>query len=406
MDKKDMLCKANKCPTYCQCFYNVNELVHVVDCFNVTWKDPVANLPQKSTTVFLDGNTNIAPVVRRLLIGLSNLEILYINNSGLRIIHRDLFQGVPNLKELHLEDNQLYSISGDEFDFTPKLQELFLNQNELHFLSPNAFWNLSKLKILSLHKNKLSQPQLWTVAHNLSEITFSQNPFICTCNFVIPLQQWVGQTQDIQFQDVANTYCNDELHTPIMQYNDSTCYEIEVIKEKKISLLVIIAPTVSIFLFLSILSILLYLYRLEMKVWLYSRYGVRLFYTNKDADKGKVFHAFISYANEDGHWIAGTLVPQLTDYKLCIHQRDFPVGGFIAESIVEAVEKSQWCQFEFNTAHMQSLQDKCKRLIVVLYQEVDKNINDALFWSKKIRMSQFCSADNPSWIQTCEKETH
>uniref|UniRef100_T1IZL4 TIR domain-containing protein n=1 Tax=Strigamia maritima TaxID=126957 RepID=T1IZL4_STRMM len=150
-----------------------------------------------------------------------------------------------------------------------------------------------------------------------------------------------------------------------------------------------------------------------MKVWLHSRYGVRFFY-NKDADIGKVYSAFISYAEEDEDWITEELLSQLEDYKLCILQRDFPIGDKV-ESLLQAVEsscrtvviltpnylKSDWCQFEFDTAHMQSLQDKCERLVVVRLEAVDNcemntnlgaylktntyldiNINDGLFWEK------------------------
>uniref|UniRef100_T1IVY8 TIR domain-containing protein n=1 Tax=Strigamia maritima TaxID=126957 RepID=T1IVY8_STRMM len=386
IQKNQMMCEnVETCLSQCRCFFN--DELSIMDCFNVTWKQPTTILHENFTTIFFDGNTNIGSVVSRLLINSPILQTLYLNNSGLLIISKDMFQGVGGLKELYLEENQL------------------------EYISPDVFMNLPKLKILSLRKNKLQQPQFWIMAlPHLSEITFSENNFVCDCEFVTSFQKWVTKHQKIKFHDLNVTYCEDS-SVPIIYFNDSSCYEMI---NKEIQMVLIIAPTVSIFTFLIIFLIFLYLYRVEVKVWLYSKYGVRMFYNNdKDADVGKVYSAFISYASEDEQWMVENLLPQLEDYKLCIHNRDFPVGEFISDSIMSAVKnscrtvillsrhflKSRWCQFEFDTAHLQSMQDKCKRLVVVRLEkmdesEIDKNvsaylktntyldINDAFFWDK------------------------
>uniref|UniRef100_T1IV19 TIR domain-containing protein n=1 Tax=Strigamia maritima TaxID=126957 RepID=T1IV19_STRMM len=383
INKSELMCENTKtCLSQCRCFFN--DELSIMDCFNVTWEQPTAIVKEKFTTIFFDGNINIGSVVSILLTNSPTLQTLYLNNSGLMIISKDMFQGVPGLKELYLEENQL------------------------QYISPDVFMNLPKLKILSLYKNKLQQPQFWKMAlPHLSEITFSENNFVCDCEFIIPFKKWAIEHQlEITFPDLDITYCNSST-VPITNFIDSSC----LVDNQNIKLILIIAPTGSILSFLVIFGILLYLYRLEMKVWLYSRYGVRLFY-NKDADIGKVYSAFISYADEDEDWMIEELLPRLDDYKLCIHQRDFPFGDKI-ESLLQAVEsscrtvviltpnylKSDWCLFEFDTAHMQSLQDKCKRLVVVLLEAVDKcemnknlsaylktntylDINDALVWEK------------------------
>uniref|UniRef100_T1IMN8 TIR domain-containing protein n=1 Tax=Strigamia maritima TaxID=126957 RepID=T1IMN8_STRMM len=291
------------------------------------------------------------------------------------------------------------------------LKELYLEENQLEYISPDVFMNLPKLKILSLRKNKLQQPQFWMMAlPHLSEITFSENNLVCHCDFIISFKKWVTEHQlTITFPDLDVTYCKGST-VPISNFNDSTCL-IEVINQD-VKLILIIAPTVSIISFLVIFGIFLYFYRLEMKVWLYSKYGMR-FYNNKDADIGKVYSAFISCAPEDEEWIIEEPLPRLDKHKLCILQRDFPAGGYIAESIIYAVEnscrtviiltpnylKSQWCKFEFDTAQMQAQKDKCKRHVVVLLEAVEKcemnknlgsylktntylDINDGLFWEK------------------------
>uniref|UniRef100_T1INX2 Uncharacterized protein n=1 Tax=Strigamia maritima TaxID=126957 RepID=T1INX2_STRMM len=259
IQEKQLFCENDeKCLDHCSCFYNkVSE--NILDCFNVTWKHPLAVLQENYTTIFFDGNTNI--------------ETVATLKHNLMSIPKDMFRSVPNLKELHLEENNLTKINDDDFQFNSQLEILHLHENKLEYISLNALRNLSNLKWLTLHKNMLQQPHFWTI---------------------LPLN--------------------------LTKYHS-----------------VKMTPTVSIFLLFTMVLLLMYFYRLEMKVWFYSRYGELLFY-NKNDDNEKLYDAFISYANEDDEWVTKELVHRLNEYKLCIHQRDFSVGGLNADSIAHAVQ--------------------------------------------------------------------
>jgi hypothetical protein len=105
-------------------------------------------------------------------------------------------------------------------------------------------------------------------------------------------------------------------------------------------------------------------------------------------ERDKLFDAFVSYSAKDEAFVVEELAPILENgdpsYKLCLHYREFPAGGYISDTIVQAVEsskrtimvlsenfiKSEWCRFEFKSAHHQVLRDKRKRLIVILLGEV------------------------------------
>lgn len=128
-------------------------------------------------------------------------------------------------------------------------------------------------------------------------------------------------------------------------------------------------------------------YKTEIKVWLYS-HNITWPISEESLDQNKKYDAFISFSHKDLEFIENELVPGLeggsTPFKLCLHYRDWAVGGYIPFQIARSVDESRrtvivlsqnflesmWAGSEFRTAYMSALKEGRSRLIVILYGNV------------------------------------
>ena len=171
-----------------------------------------------------------------------------------------------------------------------------------------------------------------------------------------------------------------------------------------------------------IISILVHVYRRELKAIINTHLNRWPFGGKNDSDSTKIYDAFVSYSENDRHWVVNILQERLEKrhpiFKLCIHHRDFEIGTPIVKNILNSVEKSnrmlivlsrtflqsEWCMLEFRTAHHKVLEDRLK-LIVILFDDVTLDeldgeiklylrtntylsIKDKWFWEKLIHAMQ------------------
>ena len=275
---------------------------------------------------------------------------------------------------------------------------------------------------LTLHRNKLETVDLTKFIAkngNLSRLTLSENPWVCNCSFGPRFQEWIrknikiiSDANDIECQDNETVETNNATDViqrytflgnfvnesqginatlkALLYVNFSYCYpnNSKVVHQSSENKKAVIALSVSGCLFLLMLTVALSVYssREIIKVWLYNRYGFR-FNKKEERNDGKQFDAFVSYSQQDQKFVTKALVPKLEQkkpyYHLCLHYRDWPIGGAIAQTICESVEKShrtiillsenfmksEWCQYEFKAAHYRVLHDKTIRLIVILLDD-------------------------------------
>ena len=107
------------------------------------------------------------------------------------------------------------------------------------------------------------------------------------------------------------------------------------------------------------------------------------------------FDAFVSYCTADREWVLSVLIPKLENgpnpYKLCIHDRNFRPGVYIAENILAAIEssritilvvsksftRSSWCDLEVNAAQKHHLQHLNTGIIAIVLPSYRTKRNSA-----------------------------
>nr|CAD7568689.1 unnamed protein product [Timema californicum] len=355
------------CPTNCTCYNDQSWSANVVDCSRAGYSDGLPErIPMDATELYLDGN-DIRTLGSHAFIGRKRLKILLLNASSIDIIHNRTFNGLRELELLRLDDNRMRELRGYEFDGCVRQGR---NETDGEYIDEDM-------------KDDEGEPGFFLLLDNTT-----------TCAGANAIEKLMNDTFS-----ATNTMIRRQI---IADY------------------LPLLITTMCFFALVVVLTLLVFFYRQEMRVWFHSRYGIRLFYRGVEIDRDdreKLFDAFVSYSSKDEAFVAEELAPTLEHgdppYKLCLHYRDFPVGAFIADTIVQAVEssrrtimvlsenfiKSEWCRFEFKSAHHQVLRDRRRRLIVVLLGEVpqkdlDPDIRlylktntylqwgDKLFWEK------------------------
>lgn len=425
---------------------------------------------RKKLKVLFLNNSNVETIQNRTFNGLKELEILQLDSNRLTSLNGFEFVGLEGLQELHLQHNRIVSIQEGTFQHLTQLRILRLDNNLLVDISFSTFpvKSLSELYLAgnqwSCNCDFVERFREFLTRH---EFVKQKNQIKCRNEVIdsneIPASTGSGSEPVLHRNPVRNNNNNkyrsgrsgssSEVVTlgyegrvarntvdrgflvlaensmnkcagasmEFIENGNLTSTKKTILSQQPIEDYVpLVIATLSGFLFIIVVTLVLFVFRQEMRVWFHSRFGIRLFYRANDCDKAerdKLFDAFISYSSKDEAFVSEELAPLLEhgdpNYKLCLHYRDFPVGAYIADTIVQAVEssrrtimvlsenfiKSEWCRFEFKSAHHQVLRDRRRRLIVILLGEVphkdlDPDIRlylktntylqwgDKLFWEK------------------------
>lgn len=390
------------CPENCTCYYDQSWNTNIVDCGGKRHTAVPRKIPMDVTELYLDGS-DIPTLSSHTFIGRKNMKILYLNNSNVHTIDNRTFNGLRDLLVLNLDHNRLTALHGYEFERLVYLQELYLSYNMITSISNVTFSALKSIEILHLDHNFISHYQVWLLNSNprLQEIRLAHNPWTCECSFVGEMKEFLHLKGDY-VRDIYDLECNFNHSSShlVLEFNTTACNNFTanaMRREFDISeILPILIIGGSVLFGVLFAIILIFVYRKEMGVWFYAKYGIRLFNGGKGrasqrggGDEDKLFDAFVSYSKKDEAFVTQILAPELEcglpAYRLCLHYRDLPVGGYMSDAIVEAMEssrrtililsenflKSEWCRFEFKSAHREALGACQHRLLVIALGKVD-----------------------------------
>ncbi len=341
---------------HCVSYNHIQSNMYTLDCSTCHLK----KLPQLN----MDGFS-----FRIEVILMSNNQISDLCETGPKDINGKNTYGLyfpipPNVELMDFRNNSLKSICDD---FFRKLD----HSNHTH------------LTRLDLRHNQLTTLSKYVVSNQFRldfVILLEGNRFLCTCDNIWTLKDWIVVQTDEWLPDLKSVECRDKKGKRFVdiKQSDVNCNTSSMWQNVTIGM----ATTVGILIFIGV-----YLYRVKskVKVWLYMKFGWHpLDKGDNDNDITDMdYDAFISYSHEDLAWVRENLLDFLQadkyGFTVCLHERDWPVGVLITENILLSVKHSRrmimvlsenylnsvWCRMEFQAAHREMLEGRTKYLIMI-----------------------------------------
>ncbi|KAG8222348.1 hypothetical protein J437_LFUL001335, partial [Ladona fulva] len=372
---------------------------------------------------------------------LPELKELYASQCGVDLVEKNAFLNVFSLEKIDLSSNSLNSLPHDVFfplkhlksldlsfnKFTNGLGLLFSSQMDLLDMSSNFMSSAedliahgSKVRRINLANNVLRYlkelkintaddgalveeldlssnliPALSLTECNtlstLKQLNLSENQFNCDdCN-LLDFQYWLNQSDSSIFTSPPEDFLCAA--PPLARKSKTRVIDAEYNKDCiGPDVLIISGGTFSgLALLIALICGICYLYRFEIS------YILHLIKVKRRSAKGEgkphsecIYDAFVSYSGHDRNWVLRVLQPYLEEgedkYQLCLHDRNFTLGGIISQNIIESIEKSrktililskgfvdsQWCRWEMEMANHKLFHDSRDFLVLVELNRLDR----------------------------------
>ena len=281
---------------------------------------------------------------------------------------------------LHIEMNLIDSLENlGVRNYISQLSRLYLQKNKLQKIPDYLVPALIHLDELSLSDNLLTAIPHGFRYMNHTKLSLGGNVLTCDCH-ARWLLSWI-RSYEHNIIDVDNIFCDSGEQLMMKNPYDFICE----LSQEEIALIAMAAT----FAMLVLAAILVYRYRVEIKIVLFTRFNWHPFDKPEENDVlDKLYDAFVSYSGHDVQWVLNTLKPRLETperaYRLCMNDRDFLPGEEITTNILNGVKfsrkmimiltrsflASEWCRFEFITAHLRVLKGRTNYLIVILFDHI------------------------------------
>ena len=306
-----------------------------------------------------------------------------------------LFMKNRHLKFLDLSNNGITTMNSSVLSPLKLLTAIDLHGNEI---SDPSFLPLISLRYVVLSKNRLKQipikiiNHLETFYHSGLEtlLDISGNMFLCSCSMMEDLQR-INKTT-VKIANKQSLRCTITAGGGEINFTEASSILNEKCRKGDktcIIFLTVIYPF-SLLVIATVATLLRYRWEVRHAWYAVKLLQEREMIQNKDTSK-YAFDAFVCYCCKDHKWVFNQLIPTLeggeNPYKLCIHDRNFRPGAYIAENILAAIEssritiivvsrsftRSKWCDFEVNAAQHHHLRGIHKNIIAVVLPSYNKN---------------------------------
>ena len=400
-----------KCPQGCNCYRSSNwQDADTVYCPGANLTSIPTDISTTCTALFFSGN-NLSYLSSGNFDGLSSLGVLDLKACQLREINDGSFKSLSKLWELDLSYNFLRSLNASMFEGLESLRSLSVSFNQIYMIEYGTFQSLKHLENLDLTANKLEVISVkdFKQLSTFNSLKLSNNPWSCDCSYLEHMINFTianaGHIKDIHnvsclfYNDTSNeaaTYPLAGVHLPNFCVNQTVLYN-EGTKSLDTTAVIAMSTALSLFVLGMLTYGVLFWNREFLKVWCFVKFGWKWHQKETEDDAQRTYDAFVSYSSDDEQFVIRELVPYLEEnqrrrpgYRLCVHYRDFAVGASIAESIISAVKhskrviiilsenfiQSEWCQFEFQKAYHQLLEEKRNRIIMILLHDINNQMLD------------------------------
>ena len=332
-----------------------------------------------------------------------NLEHLDASNNRIgpelaKDVDGGIFRNLKCLKYLNISNNWIEYLPFQLFKYTTSLRHLDLSFNRLKAVS-FKYEHMDNLSHLCLQSNRLSTvpvPLLKQIENNLNRnsdiigIDLTNNVLDGSCKN-IEFLSWLTDHKDF-FPNIDDyQFLKDD--GEIMSFMEmSRSFEVfEKHCRNYTSIYIVSVCFILIFICVTVGGI-IHRYRWRIRYLYYmakARYGGYVPVRGNKAYDNYKYDIFVSYANDDYRFVTVEMYNTLdaAAVSMCLHQKDFLPGSYIAENILRAIKSSRktvivlspafldskWCMYEFNIARMEGIygRDGESIIFVVMYEEID-----------------------------------